>query len=91
MNQSRKINVTFHEAHQNATVLRSDEDYERWYLEQFDFSMFNHAEAEKAMEDERPDYYPCIPLVRPGSYEVMYLGEAIIKHWFLKFDTETSH
>jgi hypothetical protein len=88
MKKFRGVNVKCHSAYQNSAVLRCDDDYERWYLERFDFSMFTRAEAQKAMEEERPDYYPCIPVLAPGSYEVMYLGESLVKHWFQEFSTE---
>ena len=93
MNQPRKMFVTLHTLqgiNKNSTVLRSDDDYERWYLQQFDFSMFSDTEIKKAMEEERPDYYPCITLLQEDSYEVTYLGEDLVMHWFRTLHTETS-
>lgn len=85
MNPSRKTNVTSLGVNKNSTMLRCDEDYERWYLEQFDFSIFSDIEAKNAMEEERPDYYPCIPLLQEDKYEVTYLGEDLVKYWFRNF------
>lgn len=89
MNISRKINVTAHGINKNSKILRSNGDFERWYFEQFDFSMFTEMEVKIAMEEERPEYYPCIPLLHEDSYEVMYLGEDLIEHWFRSLYTAT--
>lgn len=69
-------------ASDNAPVLTSDKDFESWYRKQFDFSMFTDKQLEDAMQDERPKNYPCVPFIPKGSYEVFYLGEEIISHWF---------
>lgn len=84
MSLSRKINATAQGVNKNAKILRSDEDFERWYLEQFDLSMFTEMEVKVAMDEERPEYYPCIPVRQDGNYEVLYLGEDLVKFWFNK-------
>lgn len=84
MNQSRKNNVMAIGINKNAKVLHSDKDFEEWYLEQFDFSMFKDEEVQDVMEEDRPESYPCVPLVQEGGYDVMYLGEELIQHWFKK-------
>lgn len=85
MNTSRKVNITARGVNKNSKVLRSDEDFERWYLEQFDFSMFTEMEVKDAMEEERPEYYPCIPLLLEDGYEVIYLEEDLIDQWVMNF------
>ena len=86
MNQMRmtKSNITSTKCFFNKkpTLLRSDDDYERWYREQFDFSMFTENEIQEVIEEERPDYYPCIPIIHGSGYEVVYLGEDLVKLWF---------
>lgn len=69
-------------ASNHARILGSDEDFESWYREQFDFSMFTDKQVEDAMQDDRPIKYPCVPFIPKGSYEVFYFGEELIDHWF---------
>lgn len=89
MNLSRKMNVTAHGVNRNAKILRSDQDFERWYRKQYDFSMFTEVEIKQAMEEVRPEYYPCLPLLQEGGYDVTYLGEDLVKYWFSKLYTVT--
>lgn len=87
MIQSRKNNVMDIAVNKNAKVLHSDRDFEEWYLEQFDLTMFTDIEIKDVMEEERPESYPCVPIVQEGGYDVMYLREELIQHWFKKLYT----
>ncbi|EGT4252624.1 hypothetical protein D8W73_00795 [Citrobacter amalonaticus] len=84
MSLSWKSNATAQGVNKNAKILRSDEDFECWYHEQFDLSMFTEMEIKVMMDEERPEYYPCIPVRQEGSFEVIYLGEDLIELWFKK-------
>lgn len=87
MYTSQKINITAHGVNKNATVLRSDTDFEKWYQEHFDFSIFPKKDVKEAMDEERPEYYPCIPLILEGEHEVVYLGEDLVQLWLSKLFT----
>ncbi|WP_336220288.1 hypothetical protein [Citrobacter amalonaticus] len=89
MKSSGKTNVTANEANKNAVVLRCDEDFEHWYLKQFDYTMFTDMEIQQAMEEVRPEKYPCIPLIQDGGNEVTYLGEDLVTFLFRKLCTVT--
>ncbi|GEM_PF-2885303 len=89
MNTPGKINVSANGVNKNARVLRSDEDFECWYLEQFDYTMFTEMEIKHAMEEVRPENYPCIPLIQDGGHEVTYLGEDLVTFLFTKLCTVT--
>jgi hypothetical protein len=65
----------------NPKVLRSDEDFERWYQEQYDFRMFSDQEVRDVLQDERPESYPCIPYIHRGSHEVTYFSIEFIEYW----------
>lgn len=82
MGTSRKTNITLHGINKNATILHSDDDFEKWYTDLFDFSMFYEDDAIKAMNEDRPEYYPCIPLYSEENFEIMYLEEALVERWF---------
>ncbi|EEL9457348.1 hypothetical protein HYF36_004432 [Salmonella enterica] len=70
-------------------VLYSDVDFEEWYREQFDFSIFSESEIKEFFNEVRPEYYPCIPLLPEGGYDVMYLGVDLVEYWFRKIYTIT--
>lgn len=89
MKTSGVMNVTANEANKNTRVLRCNEDFENWYLKQFDYTMFTDTEIKKAMEEVRPESYPCIPLVQDGGNEVTYLGEDLVTFLFRKLCTVT--
>jgi hypothetical protein len=89
MKLSRKINFTAHGINKDCRVLHSDEDFEKWYQEQFDLTMFSEMDVRDVMEEERPEYYPCIPLLQEGGYEVAYLAEDLVELWFQKFGIVT--
>lgn len=83
----QKFNITAHGANKNAIVLRSDRDFEKWYQEQFDFSIFPKKGAEEVMDEERPEYYPCISLILEGGNGVVFLGEDLVQLWLSKLYT----
>lgn len=82
MNISQKTNLTAYGVNKTPTILRCEEDYEKWYINFFDLTMFSEVEVRAAMYEERPEYYPCIPLIQENGYDVTYLGEDLLKHWF---------
>lgn len=89
MGQHRKVNVSAQGVNKHSRVLYSQEDFEKWYRERFDFSMFGEAEVEAVMDEDTPEYYPCIPLLLEGGYEIVYLGEDLIKLWIREFYAAT--
>lgn len=74
-------------------VLYCDEDYKKWYLEQYDFSMFSESEVKQAIQEDKPEKYPCIPLITKEDNGLFYLSKEFIlqcvgrifdKNWKIK-------
>ncbi|MBW4217868.1 hypothetical protein JW313_21590 [Enterobacter cloacae subsp. cloacae] len=61
-------------------VLSSENEFQNWYREQYDFSMFSEEEIKLAIQDDRPDNYPCIPLIVNNDAELLYLSNDFILH-----------
>lgn len=81
MNTFRKANVSATGINQCAILLHSDKEFERWYLNHFDFTMFSYEEVRSVLEEERPECYPCIPIRSDDSHGVIFVGEDLVKHW----------
>lgn len=82
---SKKIISITSITNKSICVLRSDEDYERWFQEEYNFSMFSENEVKNVMEDDKPESYPCIPLIQKDNPDVIYVGNEIITYLFNKF------
>lgn len=39
------------------------------------------------MDEERPEYYPCISLILEGGNGVVFLGEDLVQLWLSKLYT----
>lgn len=63
-------------------VLSSFNEFSDWYLSQRDFSMFADRDVQALLQEEKPDYYPCIPLMSDEHHEVIYIGIDLVTHWF---------
>ncbi|MEB5978537.1 hypothetical protein [Enterobacter vonholyi] len=61
-------------------VLSSENEFENWYREQYDFSMFSEEEIKLAIQDDRPEKYPCIPLIIKEDIALLYLSNDFILH-----------
>ncbi|EBJ8047993.1 hypothetical protein D0P01_23555, partial [Salmonella enterica] len=59
-------------------VLCTDDEFEKWYQEQYDFSMFSEWEVKQAIQDDKPENYPCIPLIIKENNELLYLSKELI-------------
>ncbi|BBJ66352.1 MULTISPECIES: hypothetical protein [Enterobacter] len=74
----KKIISTIDNFNKNLRVLSSEEEFEHWYKEQYDFSMFSEEEIKQAIQEERPENYPCIPLVIKDDNALFYLSKELI-------------
>ncbi|MFU2317540.1 hypothetical protein [Rahnella sp. PCH160] len=63
-------------------VLSSFDDFSTWYLSHCDFSMFDEQAVRALLDEEKPDFYPCIPLMSDEKHEVIYIGIDLVTHWF---------
>lgn len=55
-------------------ILRSYEDFRRWYLSRHDLSMFAEEDIASLLDDEKPSIYPCVPLESSSELDTVYLS-----------------
>lgn len=55
-------------------ILNSFEDFQEWYLHKFDFSMFLLEDIDVLLDEEKPEIYPCTPLVLKPYGNMSYLA-----------------
>ncbi|MCW4783059.1 hypothetical protein [Enterobacter chuandaensis] len=60
-------------------VLNSTDDFKKWYLELYDMSMFSDTDIAALLNDEKPQEYPCIPLVFDKSEDIIYISTELAK------------
>lgn len=77
---SKKIISITDDSNKNLRVLDSEKEFEKWYREQYDFSMFSEGEIKQVIQDDRPENYPCIPLIIKEDEELLYVSKDLILH-----------
>ena len=55
------------------------EDFRKWYLQLHDFSMFSEADIQTMINEEKPEYYPCAPLIIDAYHGIYYLNTKNIR------------
>lgn len=50
------------------------EEFREWYLRLHDFSMFSEEDVSALLKEERPDHYPCSPLIIDAYHGIFYLS-----------------
>lgn len=65
-----------------APCLHSYEEFITWYLSRKDFSMFGQVEIFELLQEMRPLYYPCIPVIKEDELEIYeFITPQYIKLW----------
>lgn len=60
-------------------ILYCYEDFRKWYLSLRDLSMFSESEIDELLQDEKPDTYPCVPLILEGGLETYYISGELLE------------
>lgn len=60
-------------------IFNSYEDYRSWHQKRFKFSGFTQSESDKVLEEEKPDSYPCTPLILGPYSETIFLSTSGIE------------
>lgn len=63
----------------NIVVLNNADDFEKWYVELYDLSMFPDTDVLALLSDESPQDYPCIPLVFDKKECFIYISVELAK------------
>ncbi|HEY2452224.1 MAG TPA: hypothetical protein VGI71_06325 [Scandinavium sp.] len=82
MKTFNKENMSSHAKLIDMTILTDFSDFERWYCSLYDLSMFVDSEINALLNDEKPNNYPCTPLVSEDGLDLIYVGLDLIEHWF---------
>ncbi|WP_336219648.1 hypothetical protein [Citrobacter amalonaticus] len=64
---------------QPGRVLNSFDEYCDWYLDLYDFSIFSEDEVVLALEEGKPNVYPCIPLVINNSPDIVFVDVNLVE------------
>ena len=68
---NRTVSIIF--SNEKPIILNSYVDFRDWYLSRHDFSIFSQDDILAALEEEKPDHYPCIPIASNLYSEIFYL------------------
>lgn len=71
-----------HVCYDPTQVLSSDDEFCQWFLALHDLSMFSESEISALIEDIKPGFYPCIPLMSDKGFDVIYAGVSQVASWF---------
>lgn len=69
---------------QQVSILMSDEQFELWFLEKHDMSMFDDESVRLLLEEEKPAVYPCIPAISNDGFTITYVELNLVERWFNK-------
>lgn len=63
--------------------LNSYEEFIVWYLGRNDYSMFAHEEIIALLNEVKPMFYPCIPIIKSMDADVyQYMSPCEVEKWF---------
>lgn len=71
MQRSKNINIIISDGF--PLVLHSFNEFRKWYLNHYDFTMYSQEEIGALLEEEKPDGYPCSPLLINNYNDILYL------------------
>lgn len=64
---------------ESCIILKSFDEYCDWYLNFYDFSIFSEDEILLAVEEGKPNVYPCIPLVINKFPDVIFVDVNLVR------------
>lgn len=64
---------------QSIELLTCHGDYEAWYLRHHDFSCFSSKEIKAVLLEDKPQSFPCVPLISDDRYSIAYLGVDLLE------------
>lgn len=73
------INLEFDK--QKVIVLHSYDEFKKWYLRFFDINIFAEGEVNALLNEGKPEFYPCIPLILDKDMNIVFIDAASVKYW----------
>ncbi|MDI3360344.1 hypothetical protein QQF21_11120 [Lelliottia sp. V89_10] len=70
--QKKNINLIY--TNGNLLILNSFHEFREWYISNVDLSIFLPEDVNALLDEEKPDNYPCTPLLNSSLYPVLYLN-----------------
>ncbi len=70
MKSSSHKNIQLATNSNNPVIFTCFEEFREWYLKLYDFSMFSEKDIRDVLQEEKPDHYPCSPLIIDAYYSI---------------------